>query len=263
MIYDDKYVLPNHNIRIGNTAQEVIDRGIRFTQIDFGDREFIRCELAETKQITGKMQRMNNLQLFFDRKIYQRGSMRNVGANATLQSILIGDKFDIRLDTLTEAEKDELSNLQRGKFEEGRYVNKFYGIKMDVPSGWTYHETYWEEEDFVKLCCLNNEENTSIISLNLQENSNARDGEEFLDRLGYMPEIECVNDFQYGKLYRQLVISKNNIEHEVYYSININGNSLLLKGNWISHSDLKEIENVILTLRGIKAYNVRYLSGVE
>src|SRR5690554_972862 len=43
-IYDDKYVLPNQGIRVGNTAQQVIDKGIRFSLIHFGDREGLRCE---------------------------------------------------------------------------------------------------------------------------------------------------------------------------------------------------------------------------
>ncbi|AUP81290.1 hypothetical protein C1H87_22245 [Flavivirga eckloniae] len=257
-VYDDKYVIPKQGVRVGNTAQQVIDKGIRFTLIHFGDREGLRCELAETKLISGNIQSLNNLQMFFDKKVYQNGTMRNIGANATLQSILIGDNFDIRVDTLTDTEKKKIRNQQHGKLIEGKYINKYYGIKMDVPSGWTYNENFGKIEDFINLCYLKNEKTTSIISLYLQENTNARDGKQYLGRFGLLSKIEQINDFQNGKLYRKLVISKNDIEHEVFYSIKINRNSILIKSKWISRTDLKEIEDVILTLRGIKAHNTLY-----
>ena len=86
------------------------------------------------------------------------------------------------------------------------------------------------------------------MSLDLQERSVTRDGKQFLDRLGLQGKTEKIENYTYGNLYRKLVISKNDIEHEVYYSIVANGNSLLFKGKWMDQTELAEIENIVLSL---------------
>lgn len=246
-VYDDRYITAQ-GIKIGNTAQEAIDKGVHISFINFGEREGLKCSLVEKNPITGKYKPLSNLQFFFSRRIYQNGASRNIGKNAKLKFFVIGDYFDIKMDTLTDEEKKTLRNHKRGEYASNQYVNKYYGIRMNVPTDWTYIDNYGTTEDFVNLLVLKNSRGVARLSLDLQERSAARDGKQFLDRLGLQGKIEQIESYTNGNLYRKLVISKNDIEHEVYYSIVTNGNSLLFKGKWMDQTELVEIENIVMSL---------------
>jgi len=247
-VYDKKYTTSS-GIRIGNTAQEAINKGISISFIHFGEDEGLRCELL-AKDVFKKWKRLSNLQFYFSRSVYHSGHSRNIGKNALLESFVLGNDFNINWEIKSDEEQKIIAKELWGELKQDIYTNKYFGIDFRIPNTWYATNYKTGTDDFYELFTIINDSTNCSLALSAQKRTIYKSAKEYLADIGLTGKLEPYLTANI-KFYKFTEQRDNKKDKKVFFATIIKGNAIMFIGKYYSYDDYLEIEKIInsLTLR--------------